>query len=49
MIKIVAEEVPKLNAAHSVDLKNPDKTIMMELFRVGLSSLVELTVRTSLA
>lgn len=35
MIKIVAEEVPKLNPTHSVDLKNPDRTILIELFRVS--------------
>lgn len=43
MIKIVAEEVPKLNPAHSVDLKNPDRTIMMELYRVGSSTMLLLT------
>lgn len=35
MIKAVAEEVSKLNSGHHVNLKNPERTIMIELFKVG--------------
>ncbi|EKC97815.1 hypothetical protein A1Q2_07818 [Trichosporon asahii var. asahii CBS 8904] len=33
IIKAVADEVTKLNPAHSVDLKNPDRTIIIDTFR----------------
>ncbi|KAL1413413.1 hypothetical protein Q8F55_001179 [Vanrija albida] len=36
MIKAVAEEVAKLNPEHKVDLTNPDRTIMLELYRTHL-------------
>lgn len=35
MIKTVAEEVAKLSPEHKVDLAKPDRTIMIELFKVG--------------
>ncbi|KLT45515.1 hypothetical protein CC85DRAFT_306697 [Cutaneotrichosporon oleaginosum] len=42
MIKAVAEEVTKLSPEHTVDLKNPDRTIMIELFKTVLGiSVVE--------
>ncbi|WWC90599.1 uncharacterized protein L201_005535 [Kwoniella dendrophila CBS 6074] len=39
MIHTVAEEVTKLDKGHSVDLKNPDKTILVELYKntVGIA------------
>ncbi|TXT15659.1 hypothetical protein VHUM_00162 [Vanrija humicola] len=36
MIKAVAEEVAKLNPEHKVDLTNPDRTILLELYRTHL-------------
>ncbi|BEI83990.1 hypothetical protein CcaverHIS002_0405940 [Cutaneotrichosporon cavernicola] len=42
MIKAVAEEVNKLSPKHKVDLKNPDRTVMIELFKTALGiSVVE--------
>ncbi|GMK55181.1 hypothetical protein CspeluHIS016_0202370 [Cutaneotrichosporon spelunceum] len=42
MIKAVAEEVNNLSPAHKVDLKHPDRTVMIELFKTALGiSVVE--------
>lgn len=38
MIKTVAEEVGKLSPEHSVDIKNADRTILIELYRVSATS-----------
>lgn len=40
MIKAVAEEVAKLNPEHKVDLTNPDRTIMLELYRVSFEKFI---------
>jgi hypothetical protein len=40
MIKLVADEVTKLNPEHKVDLSNPDRTIVIELFRVSCATTV---------
>nr|XP_031864023.1 uncharacterized protein CI109_000667 [Kwoniella shandongensis]KAA5531095.1 hypothetical protein CI109_000667 [Kwoniella shandongensis] len=40
MIQAVAQEVSQLNAGHSVDLKNPDRTILVEVFRNTLGMTV---------
>ncbi|WVF67566.1 hypothetical protein IAT40_002324 [Kwoniella sp. CBS 6097] len=39
MITTIAEEITKLEKGHSVDLKNPDKTVLVELYKntVGLT------------
>jgi len=42
MIKTVAENVEALKGGHSVDLKNPDRTIVIEVNKVGHLSLVYL-------
>ncbi|WVQ95063.1 hypothetical protein IAU59_002155 [Kwoniella sp. CBS 9459] len=41
MITTIAEEITKLGKGHTVDLKNPDKTVLVELFKntVGLTVL----------
>ncbi|OCF44031.1 hypothetical protein I317_02139 [Kwoniella heveanensis CBS 569] len=41
MITTIAEEITKLEKGHSVDLKNPDKTVLAELYKntVGLTVL----------
>jgi len=36
MIKTVAEQVDNLKQGHKVDLSNPDRTILVELFKVRL-------------
>lgn len=43
MIKTVAEEVVKLNPEHKVDLTNSERTVMVELFKVGTSRAARLT------
>lgn len=43
LIKSVAEEVTRLNSAHSVDLKNPDRTIIVDTFRVSSPAATPLT------
>lgn len=48
MIKIVAEEVPKLNPAHTVDLSNPERTILIELFKVGFQDFPQVLTNQSL-
>ena len=35
MIKTVADQVAKLNMGHKVDLENAEKTILIELYKVG--------------
>lgn len=39
MIRTVAENVEALGAGHSVDLKNPDRTIVIEVNKVSYRSL----------
>ncbi len=38
MIKTVADQVVKLNQWHKVDLANPERTIMIELYKVSIPS-----------
>ena len=35
MIKAVAEQISALNPAHKVDLKNPERTVLIEVNKVG--------------
>lgn len=44
MIKTVAEEVGKLSPEHKVDLKNAERTVLIELYRVNLALWKLLTI-----
>jgi adenylyl- and sulfurtransferase ThiI len=46
MIKTVADQVVKLEQGHKVDLENPERTVLIELYKVEMDKYCRLVLNS---